>query len=177
MELKEIKWAIRRWSADVWHFITYRFWYDIKLTWDWYWNVLRYDQDWDWTSICSVLKYKLERTRKCLEQGHHLRADRDARQIRICELLLDRIEKDRYLENAFINHDKKWGELRHSWEKTEHPNLSKMIFSRLNTRTPAEEAQEMKESLRLYKHEHDMDKQDLELLGKYLAKYLKNWWD
>ncbi len=170
-------WHFRKFWLDVWHFMSYRLWYDIRLTWDWYWNVLRYDGDWDWSHICLVLKYKLERTRKCLEQGHHLRADRDARQIRLCEMLLDRIEKDDYLINSLYFHDKKWGEMKIKWEPTDNLTLTRAVFTRPNSLTPEQEEQEIKERRLLYKHSDYMAKQDLEYLGKLLTKYLKNWWD
>lgn len=149
----------------------------IKLTWDWYWNVLRYDCDWDWTDICIVLKYKLERTRKCLEQGHHVRAYRDAKQIRICELLLDRIEKDAYIDYLFKQHNKRWGKLKIEWEPTDNPDITRSIIGRSGVMTPEQEEQESKEFRMICKHEDYMQKQDMELLGRYLTKYLRNWWD
>jgi len=152
-----------------------RFFRQLKLTWDWYWQVLRHDNDWDWTYICKVIKYKFERTRKCLEQGHHLHRERDAKQIRICELLLDRIEKNDYCFSK--QHVLKWGELTIEWQPTNNPDITRSVISRANVKNEKQEEQERKERKLIDEHEEYMGKQDLEYLGKLLTKWLKNWWD
>ena len=64
-----------------------------------YQEILKNDEDWDWAYILRLLKYKLERTRKCISANAIIRdAPKVARQIRQVEVLLGRVEEDKYFE-------------------------------------------------------------------------------
>src|ERR1051325_2723979 len=66
------------------------------------------DRDWDYHYLLVMLKYKLSRHRKDMENDTwHTQAKRRAKEMRTCELLLDRLIKDEYHENIYKNHDKK----------------------------------------------------------------------
>ncbi|MBI3018684.1 MAG: hypothetical protein HYY61_02180 [Deltaproteobacteria bacterium] len=62
-----------------------------------YKKFLKNDHDWDGAYILRLLKYKLERTRKCIVSNHIIQsAPKKGRQIKVVEDLLDRVLKDKY---------------------------------------------------------------------------------
>lgn len=78
------------------------FWYGIK-------NIIRWapviwdDVDWDWTSLATIMEYKLRRSAHLEETiGHHTTSLHDAHDMKICANILKRLLDDNYWENAII---------------------------------------------------------------------------
>ena len=71
---------------------------------------LKDDEDYDWSYILRVLRYKLERTRKCIV-ANDIVADvkKIERQIQEVEKLLKKVEEDKYLEEELKILEKKYG--------------------------------------------------------------------
>ena len=65
------------------------------------------DRDWDHWFIYEVLRKKLKQIEDFQEDhGICVSHKKIARQVRICRILLDRLSKDDYLENATFWHEK-----------------------------------------------------------------------
>lgn len=58
--------------------------------------VVWFDEDWDWGFLASIMEYKLRRMSKCIGNGCHINAKRDAKQMLICAALLKRMIEDEY---------------------------------------------------------------------------------
>ena len=139
------------------------------------WN----DRDWDYHYWVSMNIKKLERMENLIRNhGNHLYNVRDADNIHLAVLILKRIQADEYHENAFRDHNKKWGNLNISWKKlNDGTECSQMLSERENVKTESDEKYEIKASRRLIMHSDYMKKQDLEYVTKIINKYLFSWWD
>jgi len=135
------------------------------------------DRDWDWRYYLEMQIKKLEGMEKSIRSGHHVYGWRDADNIKKVLFALKRLEADDYHENAFINHDRKWGKINSSFGEKDENNCREWIMNRSNAVTDKEKEQERKESRKLFKHSEYMKKQDLEYANKIITKYLFHWWD
>jgi hypothetical protein len=121
------------------------------------------DKDWDYTYILILLQYKLARTRRCIV-GNEVISDRYrvAKQIRTCELLLDRLIKDDYCKDLF----EEWHAM--------YPTGSRFTGSGIiPPSTPAADKLLRKAG----EMEEYQKKQDLELFAKIFTKHVRTWWD
>jgi hypothetical protein len=135
------------------------------------------DRNWDQYFIFTILKKKLELTEPVLRNGHCVDGNKRADEVHLCINLIDRILKDDYHENAFKNHDKKWGELDFSFRKHTDGKHCILDMTRQNIKTEKDKELERQESNRLYKHASNMQKQDIEYLFKIMSKHILGWWD
>lgn len=146
----------------------------------WKWkSVVWNDRDFDYYNLYVILQFKLKQMHKRFEKDDvYVNQGKDAKRIKICCLLLDRLTNEFfYHENACKNHDKKWGKLNVDFVPCEdRPNFSRMKTTRENIKTVKDEKQENKEFLRCIEHEEYLKKQDLGLLCKMLNKYSRTWW-
>jgi len=108
--------------------------------------------------------------------GHHVDADKVADRMKLCIMLLNRIIDGDYIGNAFMWHDKKWGELEIKFIK-ETKDYGRLDFSVKNAVTEKEKELEEKQRSRLYKHSDEMLKQDIDLLFNTMKKHIEGWWD
>lgn len=123
--------------------------------------ILWRDNDWEYTYIFILLQYKLARTRKCIV-GNEIISERYkvAKQIRTCELLLDRLIKDEYCKDLF----EEW----HAMAPARWSSGGIMPPS-----TPAADKL-LKKAADLEEHQK---KQDLELFAKIFTRHVRTWWD
>jgi hypothetical protein len=69
------------------------------IKWFQYAPILWRDYDWDYAYILRLLQYKLRRTREQLwKYDYLLNTRRQCKEIRLAELLIDRILKDEYVD-------------------------------------------------------------------------------
>lgn len=137
------------------------------------WN----DRDWDWIFWVEMNVKKLDGMEKSIRSGHHLYGWRDADNIHKAILALNRILEDDYHENAFRNHDRKWGKLETSFGPPDDKGCVEWLGRRGKATTEKEKEQERRESRKLFKHSEYMKHQDLEFANKIITKYLFHWWD
>ena len=136
------------------------------------------DRNWDQHFIYVILHKKLTLMEKGLRNGCHLYADKTADQVKICVLLLDRLIKDKYHENAFQRHEQKWGEAEFNFEDLKKdPELCRLLITHPNVKTEEDEKQERKDFKNATDHTEEMIEQDLELLFKIMRKNIRGWWD
>lgn len=125
------------------------------------WN----DRDWDHVYLYEILQFKLKGMEKLHRKwGHAVNSKRTANEIKLCILLLDRLIKDKYLNNVLKPHEKKWGD------------DNDLFFNNKTSWTKLEE-QELKERRRLYKHSDYLLIQDIDMLFKTMNKHITGWWD
>ena len=158
------------------------FYWDIKggIRNFWVWRkVIWNDAQFDHSYLYEILKFKLTLMEESFSgpNAWGLNSKNDAKQMRIAIMLLDRILADEYHERAFKEHEKKWGDLEMWTTPCVNKSYSECSIRRTKVCTPEEIQKENKESLRLYKHERYMQKQDINYLFKHIAKHIERWWD
>ncbi len=129
--------------------------------------VLRPDIDWDWTSILRLLQYKLSRVRKDLNDdpwSSDKRRRESNKELRTCELLLQRLIDDDYF---MVPYDK----LTTKWE-----GKYSIFPNSINNLTDAEQVQYRRELEAMIDYETNMQKQDIELFCKIFSRKLRSWW-
>jgi len=138
-----------------------------------YFKVIWNDRWYDSHFIFKLLKFKLELMEKNFRKnGIHLYAEKDADKMKLCILLLDRLIKDEYTENAFRYHNEKWGEPEFSTDDS-----SKFIITHKNVITEKDREQERKEFCIINDKTYGMEKQDVNYLFSFLSKNILTWWD
>ena len=138
-----------------------------------YLPVLWHCWEFDWTCILKVLKHQLARLRHTIERSKcpHTRASYDIKNIRICEILCERILDDDYCVLKHKAHDGKWGDYR-------EPLFGGGVFSLNRTKTfsKEDEKKENDEFFEILKHEEYLREQDLKYLCRMISKHLFSWW-
>lgn len=135
------------------------------------------DRNWDHQYIYEILHHKLNlQERHIRKHDVHVDAHKVARRIKLCVLLLKRLMKDDYYENAFYFHDKKWGESNFDWIEHDNDHV-RLDLTRPNVITEEDKEQENKEYRRLSKHETMLREQDLNMLFSTMRKHIQSWWD
>ena len=115
------------------------------------------DRQWDHVFLLDILHKKLSLMEKFFrEKGHHVGAEKDADNIKLAILLLDRIRKDDYIKSAFKPYEDKYGEISF---KSFSSLKEKELFNRCS------------------EHETYLKNQDLDMLFSHLRKHILEWWD
>lgn len=150
--------------------------YGIRNLWRWFpiiWN----DRDWDYYYIFKLLKFKFKNMEYNFRNYAHIAdADKVADELKVCQLLLDRLIKDEYYGKAYKWHDERWGKAEFNWEPIDS-EYSKLDIKRKFVITDKDEKQERKEYMRLYNHEGMLRKQDIEFLFHIITRKILGWWD
>ena len=126
--------------------------------------------EFDHSFVLHTLRFSLSRLRGCIARGYHLHKDRDARQIRICEMLCTRL-----LENKYG--DKLWEEFDKRWEGTNTHGWMSSLEDGERLPDPEEKKKISKEVLAIGYYETRQRKQDYKLLFNILERRLESWWD
>lgn len=129
------------------------------------------DRSWDHYFIYVNLHYKLKLTEKVIRNGHHLYRNKTADKIKICILILDRLIKDNYLDNALEKHNEKWGEGEFQFKNNE------FHIKYENIKNKDDEQKQQKDFRAAVKHQNYLREQDLDILFKLLRKHIQSWWD
>ena len=136
------------------------------------------DRNWDQVYLYIILQHKLDQMQKYFRKyGHHVGAERDARKMEICSMVLERLITDVYHDQAFKKYDEKWGEAHFSTFETDDPNLSRLVITHENVHTEEDKIKETADFKRAWEHHDYLNKQDLDLLFKILRKQIESWWD
>lgn len=163
-----------------WNYPFYDLGYGICNLWS-YFHIIWNDRNWDSHYWLVLNEKKLGRMENMIRNhGCHLYAEKDADNIRKTRLAIKRIIDDDYHENAFKNHDKKWGESHFRFEPVDDDKCkgcSKLFIDRDNANTEEEIEQQEREYLRLIKKPDYLKVQDLEYVTMMINKYLFHWWD
>lgn len=174
--LMDWKWNV----SNVWGKITHPF----TRTWCWVVKSIQYskllwnDFDWDYCFILTLLKYKLERTRKRIKENDLIvRAPIIANEILHVEKLIDKFMNDDFCTEEQKAHDKKWGELEIGSKPTDNSQLVEMVFNRKHVITDEDKEQQEKE-YRALMNKREQEKQECwEEIFDSMKKYMQGWWD
>ena len=159
-------------------YIRYDIPYGVENLIKWF-SVIWINRDWDYWFIYKILHKKLDLMEKHIRKhDNHTRAQQDADSIKKCVLLLERLIKDEYHENAFKPHEKKWGESDMIFTDIESsPGTCKLDIVYPNVNTPEDEELEKKDFKRAMDHEANMKQQDINMLFDLMKKHIQSWWD
>ena len=138
------------------------------------WN----DEDWDHYYLYIILQYKLKRMEGFFNSDRAMasRGVEEAKKMKTCINLLDRLIKDEYDENAFKEYYKKWGRSKFEWIPIDDEYTTLEITNK-KVKTEEDKKQETKDFLKAGDHERKMKKQDVDYLFKYIGKHIESWWD
>ena len=143
----------------------------------WY-KVIWNDRNWDQYFIYVILRHKLILMEKNIRNGHTVGCDKEADNIKICILILDRIINDVYFEMVFDKHAAKWGEPKLEFTDSEkYPDCKTIDVVYKNVKTEKDKEQESKDFKRASNHERYLKQQDLDYLFKIMRKHIESWWD
>lgn len=121
--------------------------------------------------------------RGCYVDGHHVFSWKDARRLRTVIALLDRLDKDSYDDFVDSVLDKKYGPDEFSFEEIPETKdapggpYSRMVSSRFDRLGPDKRKVYFTDRKALLQQADKMCQQDLNMLGRYIARYGKKWWD
>ncbi|HLD99946.1 MAG TPA: hypothetical protein VJB59_06790 [Bdellovibrionota bacterium] len=143
-----------------------------------YRKFLKDDYDWDWHFIIRMLRYKLERTRRCILDNNIIAdAKKVGKEIDEVVRLLKRIEDDPYFKEIRKPFYKKYGYPKMVFGKRIKGRNSveaTVVYPREN---PRNREQIARESLRLSKLEDELRRKDLKRAFDLMLKNIWGWWD
>lgn len=130
------------------------------------------NREYDESYIFRLLEKKFELMEKTFSECDYIHNPKEVEELKLAKLLCKRLGMNNfdYEENAFISHDKKWGEFDINLE------VELFVRTRENVITVEDEEKERNEFLRWYKHSENQIKQDKEMLGKLISKKSRKWW-
>lgn len=178
-------------------------WYLFKLVWSKRWEDLRYlpkqikeflrrlwlflpviwrDRDYDYSSIYSLLKVKLEQMAKHMrEHDMHVCSQRRVKQMEFAVFLIDKISDDYYWEQEMKEHESYWGE--NIWDfvalPEKDPYLGRCYELKTYTLKAKEEGREEEEKGLRHKIHKDAEarkQKDIKRLFRHIEKYHQGWW-
>ena len=145
-----------------------------------YLPIIWHDRDWDYSSMLSLWELKFQRMAYLFEHyGHHVGDKEQARNLRVCAKLCERIREDNYADVDQERHDEKWGKMKMVSLPKRNPEARSVRtrFIREGVDNDATEKREREEFMRYYKHAEQQRVNDLKYLGEIIATYTLHWWD
>lgn len=145
-----------------------------------YSELLKEDYDFEWTYLLELMRFKLERMKKCIANGHLTERKKRAKEIGEVISLLERIVKDDYLEKMMKPFHKKYGKPKVVETEVGDPipGLGKVyqlgfIYPNGKKETPAMSKEVHKIHLLADKAQQD----DIDKAFALMAKNIRGWWD
>lgn len=139
-----------------------------------YWfPIIWQDRDFDHYYLIAILRHKMKSMVKFYNGPHawSLDAPKLAHQMKVCEIILDRLIEDDYNREGYDTHDEKWGEL----EFTTDDKTGRFTICRKNRNMNEELEQE--EYKTVWEKEEELRKADIEMLFETIRNNLQKWWD
>lgn len=151
----------------------YDLYYGIENLFKWG-KVIYEDRDWDYIFLLILIHKKLDNMQKFFTDDSWVRKDDKAilQRIKTTKLLLQRIIDDNYLENALVDYEKKY-KIDYNFSQDEYilkSNTDNIKFVTYMSKKDTRTEKQRKEYLKCSKHSVKMQKQDLDLVFKYLRK-------
>lgn len=117
------------------------------------------DRQWDHMYLFDILHKKMSLMEDFFRtKASFVGKEKEARKIKICVLLIDRLRKDGYDKMAFKDHEKKFGEL-DFFDRGKHKKEWNRSFQKACD------------------HEDYLRHQDLDFLFTLIKKHVLSWWD
>jgi len=139
--------------------------------------ILWKDEDYDHYYMWVILHRKLKDMEEFFtsDRAMALHAEKEAKKIKVCVTLLDRLMADDYDEDVFKKHHEKWGEPKFNWIEKDD-DYSELIRQK-NVKTEEDKKKEIKEFNKCCVKETQMRKQDIKYLFDMMNKHIECWWD
>lgn len=167
----EIKWQFDKWIHTPYYNVKY-FFRNLKLWLPFIWKYRTYS----WLGFGGqAMIISLRDTAKAID-GFFIGSEKEARRMRMCAQLLERIIEENYCVKEHEEHDRKWGELKTKNIPIEGSDLIQIDFYRDNAKTEKEKQQQEKELKRIWDKEKMMEQQDIDLLFETMRKHSRKWW-
>lgn len=136
------------------------------------------DRDYDHYFLMRLLEFKLNKMGKSFKKyNNHTQTDAHVKQVNKCANIFKRLYEDEYLLNSFKNHDKKWGNIRVSFEECENPDFHEIILKRKNVITEQDKTDERKESKVCSEKGYENQRKDLKEVFRIMYDNILTWWD
>jgi len=168
------------WTYDKCRSVFFQLKYGIGNIFAWLPTIWR-DRDWDYNYLFYMLHKKLSNMEKSMKNhSHFVGSEKVVDDLKLCRILLDRLICDEYHDNAFIHHNRKWGNLEMISKPIPGRNClcSLDIFrTKLDQSIANDVKLERHKSALLYKHSDNMKNQDSDMLFKTIRKHVFTWWD
>lgn len=127
--------------------------------------ILWKDRDWVDNYIFMILRYRISRARYSMENySYYANADMYSKQMRLAELLLERLEdSNKYVEQDWDNHFKQW------------PSSRCIVDDNGIMHFAGYKPGEAEDTKRIGKKEEYMWNQDFNYLMKHMRKHVRKW--
>ena len=149
-----------------------------------YLPVLWEDEDWDWNYILVLLRYKLERTSRCIQSNQIIvKEERDliAKQIGVVTKLLQRAESDDYGDWLEKGIKSKYCEDFLAYLPKDSPLYSLMHGDGPDDYASRFTGADIEDIQRLWRESYlgaeRMRSRDIDRAFKIMAKHIQYWWD
>jgi hypothetical protein len=131
-EYNEWYWKLYRWFRWKLPYQHKYIKYGVKNLYKWFWVVWK-DRDWDHHYIFEVLKFKLEKQAKHLEDvGFHNEAQRDAELMMTCVRLIEKIQEEAYYYEFYNSNYRTPEALKYVMDK--HNKAKRLLFKIMEER-------------------------------------------
>ena len=136
------------------------------------------DEDWDHYYVWVILHRKLKDMEEFFnsDRAMALHGKEEAKKIKVCVTLLDRLLADDYDESVFKKHHEKWGKPKFNWIDVDS-EYCKLRLRQKRVKTEEDKTKEAKEFRAACKKETQMRKQDIRYLFDMMRKHIECWWD
>ena len=143
-----------------------------------YARFLRDDHDWDYAYILRVLRYKLERTRRCIVSNDLVQsASKIGRQISRVEGLLERVIDDKYVEEIGVSFYAKYGRPRMLVGRAAKGERSAPVTIKFAKETVRNSEKLRRRHHALVAKADRMRRRDLATAFRIMEKHIWGWWD
>lgn len=141
---------------------------------------LREDRDWDYAYIIEVIRYKLERTRKCIVENN-IASDckKIGKEIKEVEDLLKKVTDDNYEEILLKPYYKKYGKFKFGrGPLIDDKNVKRYPLTITQSKvTPKNQELAWSEFKEITEKAFECRKTDLRKAFELMAERIWNWWD
>jgi len=141
--------------------------------------VLWNDFDYDYMFIMKILKYKIERTRKCLDKNKLFVGYEEAvEKMRKAEQLLQQYINHEFVEDLYKAHKEKWGKRKIKFEPIiDKEGSSYITFYTEKAITPEQIKQEREEYHNILREEEKRKNEVKDELFNLIRDNIESWWD
>lgn len=162
-ELSEIKYAFLETMLYSWVTPIQVFWESLYRIAGWL-PILWKDRDWIDGNIFLILRYRIKRARDSMAFSYYANADEYARQMRIAELLLERLQdSNKYVEEDWEQHWKQW------------PSSRSCDIDEKGVVSWKDSPEQSKDVKRMMTKEEYMWQQDFKYLCNHMRKHIRKW--
>jgi len=148
-----------------------------------FWNLIVWfpviwkDRQWDQVFFYKILRKKLVLMEKQFRtRGMAISSESEAKKMKLCILLIERLLADHYEDNAERDFKKRWGEPRMVTIPLDDEYCEiDIVYD--SVKTPEDKKQNRKQFITYMQHAENMRRQDIELLFKTIEKNIQGWWD